>query len=123
MQDKKSKKGNSFRKKRGKGRMSKNLTGRRIKAEKDIIIKMYNDDIPILDIAEEYGVVQTTIWRRLKNWGIKVKRKTRQHRRIKVNKFRRRFSLELKAIINLNSRVEGLIEAQDKLIEYVGGGR
>lgn len=27
------------------------------------------------------------------------------------------------AVINLNSRVEGLIEAQDILIEHIGGGR
>ncbi|MCK4320966.1 hypothetical protein KAX08_00385 [candidate division WOR-3 bacterium] len=41
-----------------------------MKSKKDII-KKYNDNIPILKIAEEYGVTKDTIYKRLKSWGIR----------------------------------------------------
>lgn len=75
--------------------MSKNLTGARIKAEKEKIIKIYKDDIPILDITKEYGVVSTSLWRHLKNWGVPIKRKVYQGKKIKINNFKRKFSPEL----------------------------
>ena len=85
--------------------MSKNLTGARIKAEKEKIIKMYKDDIPILDIAKEYGIVSTSLWRHLKNWGVIVRRKAYQRKKNKVNNFKRRFSPELQAKMKENTRI------------------
>ena len=85
--------------------MSKNLTGARIKAEKDKIIKMYKDDIPIPDIAREYGVVSTSLWRHLKNWGVLIKRKVYQRKKYKVNNFKRKFSSELQAKIEENTKI------------------
>jgi len=40
-----------------------------LKAKKDII-KKYNDDVPIKEIAKEYGVTKGTIYKRLERWGV-----------------------------------------------------
>jgi len=85
--------------------MSKNLTGARIKAEKEKIIKMYKDDIPIVDIAEEYGVVSTSLRRHLKTWGVPVKRKIYQRKEKKINNFKRKFSPELQAKMKENTKI------------------
>jgi len=85
--------------------MSKNFTGARIKAEKDKIIAMYQRDIPILDIAREYGVVSTSLWRHLKRWGVKVTRKKRQPRMKIIKCPKRVFSPELQAIMKENTRI------------------
>lgn len=85
--------------------MSKNLTGARIKAEKEKIIKMYKDDIPISDIAKGYGVVSTSLWRHLKSWGVPVKRKVYQRKKKRVNNFKRKFSPELQAKMKENTRI------------------
>jgi len=85
--------------------MSKNLTGARIKAEKEKIIKMYKDDIPISDIAKEYGVISTSLWRHLKNWGMSMRRKVYQRKEKKVNNFKRKFSPELQAKMEENTRI------------------
>lgn len=85
--------------------MSKNLTGERIKTEKEKIIKMYKDDIPILNIAKEYGVVSTSLWRHLRKWGVPIKRKVYQRKKNKVNNFKRKFSPELQAKMKENTRI------------------
>jgi len=85
--------------------MSKNLTGARIKVEKEKIIKMYKDDIPILDIAREYGIVSTSLWRHLKIWGVPIKRKVYQKKKNKVNNLKRKFSPELQAKMKENTRI------------------
>jgi len=85
--------------------MSKNLTGARIKAEKEKIIKMYKYDIPILNIAKEYGVVSTSLWRHLRNWGVPIKRKAYQRKKKKVNNFKRKFSLELQTKMKENTKI------------------
>jgi len=84
--------------------MSINLTNVKIKDDKDRIIKMYEDNVGILNIAKEYGVVETTICRRLKKWGIQVKRKA-YYRRNKKKKSKREFSPELIAKIKENTRI------------------
>jgi len=85
--------------------MSKNLTGAKIKAEKEKIIKMYKDDIPILNIAKEYGVVSTSLWRHLKNWGVTVKRKVYQRKKKKVDNPKQKISPELQAKREYNTRI------------------
>jgi len=91
--------------KKGVKPMSKNLIGARIKAEKEKIIKMYKDDIPISDIAKEYGVVSTSLWQHLKNWGVSMRRKVYQRKEKKVNNFKRKFSPELQAKMEENTRI------------------
>ena len=85
--------------------MNKNLTGARIKAEKDKIIAMYKDDIRILDIAKEYGVVETSLYRHLRKWGVQIKRKPYQPRETKGNNLKRKFSPELQAKMKENTRI------------------
>lgn len=85
--------------------MSKNLTGARIKAEKEKIIKMYKDNIPIFDIAKEYGVVETTICRQLKIWDVPVKRRAYQRKKKRANNPKRKFSPELLAKMKENTRI------------------
>ena len=88
--------------------MSKNITGARIKVEKDIIIKMYNNGVPIVNIAREYGVVSTSLWRHLKKWGIEVKRKPYQHRPKRIIRFKLKKSLKLQARMAENSRINDI---------------
>ena len=85
--------------------MNKNLIGARIKAEKDKIIAMYQNDVRVLDIATEYGVIETSLYRYLKKWGISIKRKTYQFRKKKINNFKRKFSPELQAKMKENTRI------------------
>ena len=86
--------------------MSNYLTNIIMKDEKDRIIKMYEDNVGILNIAKEYGVVETTICRRLKKWGIQVKRKAYYRRKKnKEKKFKREFSPELIAKMKENTRI------------------
>jgi len=97
--------------------MSINLTNIRIKAEKEKIIKMYKDNIPILDIAKKYGVVSTSLWRHLKKWGVPIKRKPREphhYRDRKIKRVKRIFSLELLAKMKENTRIN------DKHIKFYG---
>ena len=85
--------------------MNKNITSARIKKEKDIIIKMYKNNVSILDIAKEYGVVSTSLWRHLKRWGVPVRRKPYQIRVKKIERQKRNFSPELIAKMKENSRI------------------
>ena len=39
--------------------------------EKNNIIQKYNENVPIKEIAKEYGVAIDTIHKRLKRWGIR----------------------------------------------------
>ena len=88
--------------------MGKNLTCKRIRAEKDIIIKMYNNDISIIDIAKEYGVASISLWLHLKNWGIKIKRKAYHHRPKKIIKYKLKKSPELQAKIAENTKINNI---------------
>ena len=85
--------------------MNYNLLGNRIRANKDKIIEMYKADTHIIDIAEEFGVVESTIHRHLRNWGVPLKRGAYKRRKKKVKKFKRKFSPELLAKFKENSRL------------------
>ncbi len=77
----------------------------KIRKDKNIIIKMYNDNVPTMDIAKKYNVVSTSICRHLKKWGVEVKRKPYQIRVKKMKRQKRNFSLELRAIMKENTRI------------------
>lgn len=106
--------------------MNINLTNIRINDEKEKIIKMYESDIRILDIAKKYGVVERSMYRYLKKWGISIKRKPYQSRRKKVKKFKREFSPELLAKMKENTRInnkkikffETIDTAKDKFLVW-----
>jgi len=100
--------------------MSKNLTGARIKAEKEKIIKMYKDDIPISEIAKEYGVVSTSLWRHLKNWGVSIRRKVYQRKEKKANNFKRKFSPELQAKMRENTMINNKHMKVFNVVETIG---
>jgi len=85
--------------------MNKILIGKRIRADRAKIIEMYKADIFVIDIANKYDVVESTIHRYLRLWGIPVKRKIHQHKKREVKKFYRKFSPELKAIMKENSQI------------------
>jgi len=85
--------------------MNKNTIGNRIKADKDRIIEMYDYyGIDILDIAEEYNILVSTMCKKLHEWGVKIKKgdftkvKAYQHEKIKVSK-------ELQAMRDYNTKV------------------
>ena len=85
--------------------MNKILIGKRIRADRAKIIEMYKADIFVIDIANKYDVVESTIHRYLRLWGIPVKRKKYEHRERKVKRFKLKKSPELQAIMAENSRV------------------
>lgn len=104
--------------------LSKNVIGARIRADKDIIIKMYNDAITIMDIAKEYNVGNYTITTYLRRWGCKVNRKEYETKQIKYNDFKRKFSKKFLAnqamntAINNNSKHFKHFIRQDTPYEY-----
>lgn len=98
-------------------KMNKNLTGARIKVDKDKIIEMYQDNMRVTLIAKKYNVVESTIYMNLKNWGIPLKRgvwvkqaKPREHRE-------REFSLELLAKRKENTRINNKYIKYYKVVE------
>jgi len=86
------------------------------------IMKDEKDRIGILNIAKEYGVVETTICRRLKKWGIQVKRKA-YYRRKKKKKSKREFSPELIAKMKENTRINNkYIKFYNTVEKYIRKG-
>jgi len=86
--------------------MIKRLVGARIKKEKDIIIKMYQSgEKCIAEIAGEYGVAESNIHRKLRKWGIPVKRGNYKSRVSKYDMKERKFSPELMAKIKENTLI------------------
>ena len=97
--------------------MNKNLIGKRIRADRARIIEMYKADMFVIDIANKYGVVESTIHRYLRLWGIPVKRKIHEHKKKKANKFKLKKSPELQAIMAENSRIN---DGKIKYVNFVG---
>jgi len=93
--------------------MIKKMVGRRINKDKQEIINMYNNDKSIVKIAKIYGVAATTIHRRLRKWGIEVKRRRNYEPRMtNYNMKKRELSPEILAKIKENTRIN------DKYIKY-----
>ena len=93
--------------------MNKNKTGAIIRADKDKIIRLYRDNMRVTAIADKYGVVESTIYMHLKNWGIPLRHgawikqaKPRKHWKVKK-------SAELLARMAENTAIN------DKKIKYV----
>jgi len=82
--------------------MYKNAIGLRIRENKENIIAMYKKGAILQEMADEYNVVISTIYRYLKMWGHKVNRK-KHVKKIRVNNFRRKFSAEFLAHRAINT--------------------
>ena len=87
--------------------------------DKDYIIKMYNEGWHIIDIAERYGVNGTTIQRRLRKWGYKVKRKNSyRKRKSNYNMKAREFSPEFITKRAVNTAINNDPEHGIKYIKF-----
>ena len=53
------------------------LTHYRILSNKDAIIQKYNDGMRVADVAKFYGVGETVIYDRLKEWGVRLVKRGR----------------------------------------------
>ena len=86
---------------------NKSIIAKYIDKNKDNIIKKYNENMSISEIAGLYGVVESTIYLRLVKWGIKIK-KYRSYRRRKNERpirQKRKFGPELQAKMKENTRI------------------
>jgi len=75
--------------------MISKMLAAKIEKEKEEIIRMYQTGTRIAEIAEKYGVVDTTIHRRLHKWGIPIKRGNYRPRVSKYNMKKNKYSPEL----------------------------
>lgn len=92
--------------------MGSKIIGARIQADKTKIIEAYKNNVSIGKLAGDYDVMVDTMCRRLRNWGIKIK-KHDWHKKEKSKKASTQFSSELRARMKENSRIN------NKRIQYV----
>lgn len=85
--------------------MNKNIIGKRVKENRENIIKAYQNNISIYDIAIKYDVKPSTIYRWLNRWKVKIIRGTYKHERVNIKKFKREFSPELKLKMKENTGI------------------
>lgn len=81
------------------------LRGVKLDKNRDSIIEKYKVGIEIQILAAEYNVVVDTLCRRLKKWGVKVRKGDFKHKIRERKVFRRKFSPELQAKMRKNTRV------------------
>jgi len=85
--------------------MNKNIIGDRIKQDKEKIIEMYDYfGTDILDIAEEYTILPSTMCKHLHDWGVKI-RKGDYTRERGTAKFVMKRSKELQEKMAYNTKV------------------
>ena len=79
----------------------------KILANKDSIIQKYNDDMRVPDVAKFYGVGETVIYDRLKEWGVRLvkRRKARGITQQKIIREQREFSPWLLEKMKQNKKV------------------
>ena len=93
--------------------MNKNTIGAVILSNKDIIIKMYQENMRVTAIAAKYGVADSTIYMNLKKWSIPLKGGARVKHIKPMKHWKRPKSQELLAIMKENSRIN------NKGIQYI----
>ncbi|MBA7590394.1 hypothetical protein ES708_32512 [subsurface metagenome] len=86
---------------------NKFIIAKYIEENKNSIIQKYNENMSIPEIAELYGVAESTIYLKLINWGIKIKKYRAERRRRNERQIRqkRKFSPQLQARIGENTRI------------------
>ena len=87
--------------------------GLNIIADKDKIIRQYRDNVRVTSIAKYYGVVESTIYLHLKNWGIPLRHGAWVKKAIPRKHYKVKKSAELLARIAENTAIN------DKKIKYV----
>ena len=91
-----------------------------IDSNKANIIAKYNQDMPISELAELYGVSKSAIYLRLVKWGVKIKKYTNARRR-RIEKprkhYKRKFSPEFLAH---QAEITRLNEGKIEYVEFEG---
>ena len=79
----------------------------RILANKNSIIQKYNDGMRVADVAKFYGVGETVIYDRLKEWGVRLVKRGRARgiTQQKIIREQREFSPWLLEKMKQNSRI------------------
>jgi len=98
-------------------------------ANQEAIIQKDKQDIPILKIAQEYGVASTTIYTLLKKWGVRKRNFARYHfkclkdqkteKEEKLITFEKTLSPELLAKRKENTRINNKYIKYYKVVETV----
>jgi len=81
------------------------LKGVEMDKNKESIIKRYNAGVEIQMLAGELNVKPDTLCRRLKKWGVKIRRGDYKKKAITNRYLYRKFSPELQAKIRENTRI------------------
>ena len=95
------------------------LIAKYIDDNKANIIAKYEQDMPISEIAELYGVSTSVIYLRLVKWGVRIKKYTGASRR-KIERprhYKRKFSPEFLAY---QAEITKLNEGKIKYVEFEG---
>ena len=96
---------------------NKFIIAKYIDENKDSIIQKYGENMSIPEIADLYGVAESTIHLRLVKWGMRIKKygamRRREHERRPIRQ-KRKFSPELQAKMRENTRIN------DKRIKFYG---
>jgi len=109
--------------------MNKNELHKRLIANREAIIRKDKQDIPIIKIAEEYGVSSTAIYTLLKRCGVKKRDFNRYHFKHPKNQetekerkfitFKKSLSPELQARMKENTRINNKYIKYYKVVETV----
>ena len=84
---------------------SMQLKGVMVDKNKDIIIKKYVAGIEIYTLANEHNVGIDMLLRRLKEWGIKIRKGDFRHKPKEKGYYRKKFRPELQAKMKENTRI------------------
>jgi len=92
--------------------MNKNAIGAKVKADQVNIITAYEGGADIAELADEYNIRINTLCRKLRGWGVKVRRGDYKEKNVYVP-YKRKFSPELLAKMKENTRIN------NERIQYV----
>lgn len=81
------------------------LKGIKVDEKRNYIIEKYVSGIKIHILAEEFSIAVDTLCRKLKKWGIKIRKGDFKKKARERGHFRRKFSPELKVKMNENTRI------------------
>ena len=79
--------------------------GVKVDEKKNYIIEKYVSGIKIYILAEEFNIAVDTLCRKLKKWGIKIRKGDFKKKARERGHFRRKFSPELQAKMRKNTQV------------------
>jgi len=91
--------------------VNKNAIGAKVKADQVNIITAYEGGAAIEELADEYNIRINTLCRKLRGWGVKVRKGDYKEKVLVYHK--RKFSQELLAKMKENTKIN------DERIQYV----